>query len=461
MIPGAFAYHRPTSVKEAVGLLTQLGDDGRALAGGHSLIPMMKLRLATPANLVDLAGIAELKGVRADGDDIVIGAMTTQHDLIGSELLGTKIPILRETSDQIADPQVRYLGTLGGNVANGDPGNDMPAVMMCLNATYQVMGKNGERRIAARQFYQGAYFTALEPGDVLTAIRIPVPAGGHGYAYEKLKRKIGDYATAAAAVVLTMTGGKVGTCSIGLTNVAETPLWAEQAAKILIGSALDAAYRQESRGRCGSDHRARDRRPRAGAIPHQDGGRDAHPRACPRQIARPRLREGAKLMAKSHVAMKVNGKTIEALVEPRTLLIHFLRDQQNITGPHIGCETSHCGACTVDLDGKSVKSCTVFAVQANGADIRTIEGMANADGTLHALQEGFREMHGLQCGFCTPGMIVRAYRLLQENANPTEEEIRYGISGNLCRCTGYQNIVKAIQFAAAKINGVPFQEAAE
>jgi carbon-monoxide dehydrogenase medium subunit len=241
MIPGAFAYHRPTSVKEAVGLLAQLGDDGRALAGGHSLIPMMKLRLATPANLVDLAAIAELKGVRADGNDIVIGAMTTQHELIGSDLLAAKLPILRETSEQIADPQVRYLGTLGGNVANGDPGNDMPAVMMCLGATYHVMGKSGERRIAARDFYQGAYFTALEAGDVLTAIRIPVPAAGHGYAYEKLKRKIGDYATAAAAVVLTMTGGKVGTCSIGLTNVAETPLWAQEAAKILVGSALDAA----------------------------------------------------------------------------------------------------------------------------------------------------------------------------------------------------------------------------
>ena len=289
MIPGAFAYHRPTSVKEAVGLLAQLGDDGRALAGGHSLIPMMKLRLATPANLVDLAGIAELKGVRADGNDIVIGAMTTQHDLIGSELLGTKIPILRETSLQIADPQVRYLGTLGGNVANGDPGNDMPAVMMCLNATYQVMGKNGERRIAARQFYQGAYFTALEPGDVLTAIRIPVPAAGHGYAYEKLKRKIGDYATAAAAVVLTMTGGKVGTCSIGLTNVAETPLWAEEAAKILVGSALDAATVKRAVAAAEAITAPADRCPRAGAIPHQDGGRDADPRACPRQIARPRL----------------------------------------------------------------------------------------------------------------------------------------------------------------------------
>jgi carbon-monoxide dehydrogenase medium subunit len=202
---------------------------------------MMKLRLATPAHLIDLGGIGDLKGVRADGNDIVIGAMTTQHDLIGSELLGAKIPILRETSEQIADPQVRYLGTLGGNVANGDPGNDMPAVMMCLNATYQIMGKAGERRLAARDFYQGAYFTSLEGGDVLTAVRIPVPPAGHGYAYEKLKRKIGDYATAAAAVVLTMTGGKVGSCSIGLTNVAETPLWAEEAAKILVGSALDPA----------------------------------------------------------------------------------------------------------------------------------------------------------------------------------------------------------------------------
>jgi carbon-monoxide dehydrogenase small subunit len=166
-------------------------------------------------------------------------------------------------------------------------------------------------------------------------------------------------------------------------------------------------------------------------------------------------------MKKTAVAITVNGKAVEALVEPRTLLIHLLREQLGLTGPHIGCDTTHCGACTVDLDGKSVKSCTMFAVQAEGAEIRTIEGMANPDGTLHALQEGFREMHALQCGFCTPGMIMRAYRLLQENPRPSEAEIRMGISGNLCRCTGYQNIVKAIQWAAAKLAGVPFQEAAE
>jgi len=164
-------------------------------------------------------------------------------------------------------------------------------------------------------------------------------------------------------------------------------------------------------------------------------------------------------MAKTQIAMKVNGKPVEALVEPRTLLIHFLREELNLTGPHIGCDTSHCGACTVDVDGRSVKSCTVFAVQAEGAEILTIEGIAAPDGTLHALQEGFREMHGLQCGFCTPGMITRAYRLLKENADPTEAEIRFGIAGNLCRCTGYQNIVKAIRAAAQTMNAA--KEAAE
>lgn len=164
-------------------------------------------------------------------------------------------------------------------------------------------------------------------------------------------------------------------------------------------------------------------------------------------------------MGKMHVKLTVNGRAVEALAEPRTLLIHFLRENLELTGPHIGCETSHCGACTVDLDGKSVKSCTLFVAQANGADIVTIEGIAHADGTLHALQEAFRQHHGLQCGFCTPGMITRAWRLLQENPNPTEEEVRYGISGNLCRCTGYQNIVKAVLAAAHELSAV--KEAAE
>jgi aerobic carbon-monoxide dehydrogenase small subunit len=156
-------------------------------------------------------------------------------------------------------------------------------------------------------------------------------------------------------------------------------------------------------------------------------------------------------MAKKHlVAMTINGKAVEKAVEPRTLLVHFLREDCRLTGAHIGCETSHCGACTVDVDGRSVKGCTHLAVQCEGSDIRTVEGLA-ANGVLHAVQEGFYKEHGLQCGFCTPGMLMRAWRLLQENPDPTEDEIRHGLSGNLCRCTGYQNIVKAVQYAAAKL----------
>ena len=343
-------------------------------------------------------------------------------------------------------------------MANGDPGNDMPAVMLALNATYQVARKGGEHRIQARKFYQGAYFTALAPGEIVTAIRIPVPPAGHGYAYHKLKRKVGDYATAAAAVILTMDGdGSVGSCcdrahqrgrDAALCRSRLAPRHRLQARR---------RDREAGRGRRRGDHLARLGPARHAAIPHQDGGRDGRPRARAGRARAPREHD----MAKTQVSLTVNGAPVDALVEPRTLLIHFLREQLSLTGAHIGCETSHCGACTVDLDGKSVKSCTMFAVQANGADIRTIEGMANADGTLHVLQEAFREMHGLQCGFCTPGMINRAYRLLQENKNPSEAEIRMGISGNLCRCTGYQNIVKSIQYAAAKLNGVAFQEAAE
>ena len=241
MIPGPFNYHRPASVGDAINLLASLGEEARPLAGGHSLIPMMKLRLATPGHLVDLHGVAGLKGIRRDGNRVVIGAMTTQHELLASDEIKASLPILQEAAALIADPQVRYRGTIGGNVANGDPGNDMPALMLTLGAAYRLEGPNGAREIMASDFYQGAYFTALEPGEILTSITIPMPAAGHGYAYEKLKRKVGDYATAAAAVVLTMSGGKVAACAIGLTNLHETPLLAADAAKAVIGTSLDAA----------------------------------------------------------------------------------------------------------------------------------------------------------------------------------------------------------------------------
>jgi carbon-monoxide dehydrogenase medium subunit len=241
VIPGAFEYHRPKSVDEAIALLSEFGDEGRVIAGGHSLVPMMKLRLAEPSHLIDLRDLDALKGVGQAGGVIEIGAMATQHEVLASDLLAETCPILQETARLIADPQVRYCGTVGGNVANGDPGNDLPAVMQCLGASYVLNGPEGTREVAARDFYEAAYFTARADDELLTKVRIPVPAAGHGYAYEKLKRKVGDYATAAAAVILTMAGGSCQSASVALTNVGQTPLYAEAAGEALVGTAVDEA----------------------------------------------------------------------------------------------------------------------------------------------------------------------------------------------------------------------------
>ncbi|WP_282610219.1 xanthine dehydrogenase family protein subunit M [Pelagibius sp. Alg239-R121] len=241
MIPGDFEYHRPNSIGEVVSLLSTHGDEARVIAGGHSLIPMMKLRLAAPEHLVDLQDVAGLVGVSEDGGAITIGAMTTQTELIASKVLAENCPIIREAALLIADPQVRYCGTLGGNVANGDPGNDMPALMQCLGATYLLQGPDGTREVDARDYYEAAYFTELKDGELLTGVRFEKPVVGHGYAYKKLKRKVGDYATAAAAVILSMNGGSCVSASIALTNVGDTPLYAQAASDALVGTALDAA----------------------------------------------------------------------------------------------------------------------------------------------------------------------------------------------------------------------------
>jgi carbon-monoxide dehydrogenase medium subunit len=241
MIPGAFDYHRPASVADAVQLLADLGEEARVVAGGHSLIPMMKLRLAQPEHLVDLQDLAELKRISVEATKVTLGAMTTQAAIIASPELARVCPILREAALQIADPQVRALGTIGGNVANGDPGNDMPAVMQALDAAYLLQSRAGSREVRARDFYEGAFFTALKDGEILTAVRFDAPPAGHGYAYLKQKRKIGDYATAAAAVILTMQQGRCASAAVALTNVGDTPLFAEAASQALVGTAIDKA----------------------------------------------------------------------------------------------------------------------------------------------------------------------------------------------------------------------------
>ena len=233
MIPSGFEYHRPTDVSSVVEILKHHGDDSRVIAGGHSLIPLMKLRMAEIAHLVDLQDVAALRQISFSSDMVVIGAMTTQAEIASNSELASLIPILRETALLISDPQVRNMGTIGGNVANGDPGNDMPAVMQCLDASYTLSGPDGIRSVNARDFYVAAYFTERSDHEIMTEIKIPIPIMP-GYAYEKQKRKIGDYATAAAAVLIGD-----GQASVALTNLSDTPIWSTSASSALASGNIE------------------------------------------------------------------------------------------------------------------------------------------------------------------------------------------------------------------------------
>lgn len=246
MTPAAFDYHAPRSVADAVRLLGSLGPDAKLLAGGHSLLPMMKLRFAAPSHLIDLGRIAELRGIAEAGGEIRIGAMTTEHQLLASRLVADKLPLLAEGAAQIADPQVRYRGTIGGDISHGDPGNDHPALMLALDASFVLTGPKGDRVVKADGFFVGLYATQLASDEILTQIRIPLPAAGSGHAYRKLKRKTGDFATAATAVMLQMKAGRVDKVAIALTNAAPTALRARAAEAALAGRAIDDASLNEA-----------------------------------------------------------------------------------------------------------------------------------------------------------------------------------------------------------------------
>lgn len=241
MIPAPFDYHRPSSLNEAVNLLKHHGGQAKVLSGGMSLLPTLKLRLGSFAHLVDINRIPGLDGIKEEGGFLKIGALTRQSALERSELIRKKYPILADAVPLIADPLVRNRGTVGGNVANGDPANDEPAIMIALGATFVAHGPKGERTIAANRFYTDLYTTALARDEILTGIRIPVPPAKSGGAYQKLKRKTGDYAAAAVAVQLALDAkGAVASCGIALTNAGPTPLEAADAAKFMVGKMPDA-----------------------------------------------------------------------------------------------------------------------------------------------------------------------------------------------------------------------------
>ena len=245
MIPGSFDYHAPATLDEAIKLLGELGEDAKILAGGHSLIPMMKLRLAEPTNLIDINGLSDLNYIKEENGYLCIGAMTREAALETSDLVAEKYPILKDTSEVIADPLVRNMATVGGNIAHGDPANDHPATMVALGAEVVINGPGGilggrERTIAIDDFFKGPLMTALEQNEILTEIRIPVNGGKSGAAYKKLERKVGDYAIAGAAAALQFDGDNCSSAGIALTNVGPTPIRATEAQNALVGTSVSS-----------------------------------------------------------------------------------------------------------------------------------------------------------------------------------------------------------------------------
>ena len=456
-VPSQVEYERATSVEHALSLLNR--PDTRVVAGGHSLIPMMKLRLAQPEMLVDINGLAELAYIRLDGGQLRIGALARHADLLNSAVAGEHFPIFHDAERVVADPIVRLWGTIGGSLCQADPSEDLSAAFAAARATVVIRGQDGDRMVPVREFHLGPYETVIDRGELLAEVRVPVQSGT-GSAYEKVARRVGDWSVAAAGAVLRVgEGGNhepvITSAGLGLTAVGAEHFVAAEAEEFLVGR---PARRRQLRGGRGYRRRAlssRRRPARTRGLQASPGRRTHRPRTAPGRRARRRAEQWPEQWPEQwrsqdvtmRVAVTVNGTEYARDVEPRLLLIHFLRDELGLTGSHWGCDTSNCGSCVVWLDATPVKSCTVLAAMADGRSVRTVEGLEQ-DGRLDPVQEGFIECHGLQCGFCTPGMMMTARWLLDHNPDPAEAEIREVISGQICRCTGYENIVRSIRWAA-------------
>ncbi len=490
MKPSPFDYHRPATLDEALGLL-QAHEDARLLAGGQSLIPAMNFRLAAPEVLIDLGDIAALRDITVDqAGNLKIGAMASHADCQRSQTIQEGWPLIAEALAYVAHAQVRHRGTIGGSLAHADPAAEWPALCVALDATLTVTGPAGTRNIAAVDFFQGVYATSLEAHDILTAITFPAWPSGRRWGFHEVSRRQGDFALAGAAVVIDTHDGQI--CSHAkavLFGVADTPValpaltrrleraelppagfgpdheaaeesehtffqrcddlawFARTAVEPRSDLHADAAYRQDLiqavvalalRQAAGA---SATKLTRSAQAPRSEG-----PVPADKIMVNGRLMESVGQRANAHATPESqrNAPANPSKTLSRITLADHARDNWRLTGTHIGCEHGVCGACTVLIDGESARACLMFARQAEGRAVTTIEGLTPANGELSDLQQQFVAHHALQCGFCTPGMIVSAEALLRENPSPTADEVREALSGNICRCTGYVSIIEAV-----------------
>jgi len=475
-----FAYLRPTSLKEALTMLKE-HPEARVMAGGTNVLVDMKMQAqpgqaqpgqaqparAEPASVMDITHVRELVGIVEDPAGIRIGAVTPIRALAVSAVLWRDYTALAEAAAAFGSTQVAMRGTIGGNVCNGSPASDTVPALLALGAEAVLASAQGERVVPVGDLLVGPGKVRLREGELLVAVRLPKSVGNAGSAFLKISRVRADLAKVNVAVRLTRDeAGRCATARIELGSVGPTVLRARKAELLLSKEEVTASLRLAAAEAAASEIHPIDdvrstadyRRRAAVALVHDAVGlgweRSASKLAdVPKgQWAAPILRDLPSLHVDADesvdISLTINGEAMELDVAPNELLLNVLRERLELTGTKYGCGVGECGACTIWLDGQPALGCLVLAVSADGADVRTIEGLASPDGTLDALQQAFIDENAFQCGYCTPGMLMMSKKLLLEIPQPMEEEIRDYLRGNHCRCTGYTSIVRAVMKAA-------------
>jgi xanthine dehydrogenase iron-sulfur cluster and FAD-binding subunit A len=472
-----FAYLRPTSLKEAFAMLKEHAD-ARILAGGTNVLVDMKMQAkpadALPSKVMDITRIPGLAGIAEDGSGVRIGAATPIRALATSNHLWTSYTALAEAAAAFGSTQIAMRGTIGGNICNGSPASDTVPALLVLGAEAILASASGERVVPLGDLLSGPGKVRLRDGEILTAVRLPKSAGQAGSAFLKIGRVRADLAKVNVAVRLTRDeAGRCASARIELGSVGPTVLRARKSELLLSKEMITDAKRLAAAEAAAGEIQPIDdvrstaeyRRRVAVALVH-DSIALAWAR-CTGQIAPapsgkqavPVLRDLPSLSVDADesvvVSLTVNGEAMEIDVAPNELLLNVLRERLELTGSKYGCGVGECGACTVWLDGQPALACLVLAVAADGANVRTIEGLAAPDGTLDPLQQAFIDEDAFQCGYCTPGMLMMTKKLLEEIPQPTEDEIRGYLRGNHCRCTGYASITRAVLRAVGRVADAP------
>ncbi len=443
--PAPFAYCRPGSLDEAL-LALASEPDAKVLAGGQSLVPLLSMRLASPSLLVDINGLLDLDAVTVTDRGATIGALARHAAVLADPEVRRVQPLIPAALACVAHATIRNRGTTLGSIVHADAAAEMPVVLSLLEGSVEVASVRGRRTIHASELFLGPLETSLAHDELALSAHFPALPPRTGIGFEEISRRHGDYALCGVASLVTRQDDRVLRARAGFVSVGDTP------AVLDLTAAFAAGLDDDSLAAAGE--LALESLDPAADIHATAGYRAQLVRVLTARVLRAAYDDagGADMTEELHrIRLSVNGVAHEIEVPARRLLSDALRHDVGLTGTHIGCEHGVCGACTVLFDGAPVRACLMFAVSAVDAEITTVEGLAGPDGTLSPVQRAFGECHGLQCGFCTPGFLTTVTAGLRDNPQPTHEEAREMVAGNLCRCTGYQNIVRSVERAAELI----------